>query len=192
MRKKSHVSENEGRGLSGLTVWFTGLSASGKTTLAISLQLFLRGKGISSVILDADVIRKSINSDLGYSIADREENNRRAAEIAKVINSSGVVAIGSFITPTEKIRENIKSIIGEERFILVYLDTPLEVCEKRDPKKLYYKARTGAIGEFSGISSVFEVPVRADFTIDGQKSVEENTIYLFSELRERLPRQLPT
>ncbi|MBE0676843.1 MAG: adenylyl-sulfate kinase [Bacteroidales bacterium] len=186
MKTKSLITNKKGRSRIGLTIWFTGLSASGKTTLALSLQSALLDAGISSVLLDADEIRKSINSDLGFSISDREENNRRAAEIAKVINSSGVVAIGSFITPTEKIRERIKTIIGVERFIMVYLDTPLEVCEKRDPKNLYRKARSGSISDFSGISSVFEIPKSPDFIVDGQKTVEENTLSLISGIKGRL------
>jgi adenylylsulfate kinase len=178
-----NITDNaSGESGKGITIWITGLSASGKSTLAASLKVALAEIGISSVLLDADVVRKSINSDLGYSLAEREENNRRAAEIAKIINNSGVIAIGAFISPTDKIREAIKKIISETRFILVYLDTPIEICEKRDVKQLYQKARTGTIKEFSGISSLFEPPSSPDIIIDGLNTVEDNTQLLLSHI----------
>ncbi|HJN06528.1 MAG TPA: adenylyl-sulfate kinase [Bacteroidales bacterium] len=167
----------------GTTIWFTGLSGSGKTTMANHLQKALLNKGISSVILDGDEVRKTINNDLGFSISDREENNRRIAEIAKIINKSGGITICAFITPTNKIRENIKHIIGDSNFILVFVDTPLETCEKRDKKSLYKKAKEGKVKNFSGITSIFEEPTNPDIILDGLKSVDENIEKLLIELK---------
>ncbi|MFK5856793.1 MAG: adenylyl-sulfate kinase [Bacteroidota bacterium] len=166
----------------GKTIWFTGFSASGKSSLALNIHKVLSSKGVSSVILDGDEVRKSLNSDLGYTTSDREENNRRAAHMAKIINNSGVIVIGAFITPTDKIRENIKQIIGADNFTLVYINTPLEVCEKRDIKSLYKKAREGKVKDFSGISSLFEEPSKSDIIIDGLKSIEENTNEILTKL----------
>lgn len=167
----------------GTTIWFTGLSGSGKTTMANHLQKALLSKGVPSVILDGDEVRKTINNDLGFTISDRAENNRRIAEIAKIINNSGVVAICAFITPTNKIRENIKRIIGANKFVLVFIDTPLKTCEKRDPKLLYKKAKEGKVKNFSGISSIFEKPTNPDIILDGLKSIDENIEKLLFELK---------
>lgn len=168
--------------MDGFTVWITGLSASGKSTLAGSLHSELKSKGIMSVILDADEIRHTLNSDLGYSIADREENNRRVGEIAKIINDSGVITICAFITPTDKIRRNLKSIIGADKFRLVFIDTPIEVCEKRDFKDLYKRARRGELKDFSGISSAFETPSDLFLKLDGLRTVAENRDELLGSL----------
>lgn len=166
----------------GIAVWFTGLSASGKSTLTVNLHKALLNKGIPSVILDGDEVRKSLNSDLGYSDSDREENNRRAAEIARIINSPGIVALCAFISPTNRIRESIKQIIGPGKFKLVYVDTPLEICEKRDKKSLYLKARGGKVKDFSGISQLFEKPSNPDIVLNGLKSVDENIVELLAKL----------
>ncbi len=165
-----------------VTIWFTGFSASGKSTLSVSLHKALLTKGVVSVILDGDEVRKSLNSDLGFSSADREENNRRAAEMAKIINNSGIVVIAAFITPTNIIRSNIKKIIGAKNFILVHINTPLKVCEQRDIKSLYKKARAGKVKDFSGISSLFELPDEAHVTINGLLPVAENTELLLRKL----------
>jgi len=164
------------------TIWFTGFSASGKSTLAINLHKALADKGIPSIILDGDEVRKSLNSDLGFSTSDREENNRRTAEMAKIINNSGIITLCAFITPTNKIRENIKQIVGVDKFKLVFIDTPLNICEKRDIKSLYKKAREGKVKQFSGISSLFERPTNPDVILNGLKSVNENTEELLFQL----------
>ena len=164
------------------TIWFTGFSASGKSTMALSLHKVLSDYGIPSVILDGDEVRKSLNSDLGYSTSDREENNRRTAEMAKIINKSGIITLCAFITPTNKIRENIKQIVGADKFKLVFIDTPLNICEERDIKSLYKKAREGKVKQFSGISSLFEIPENPDIILNGLKSVDENTEELFKQL----------
>ncbi len=164
------------------TIWFTGFSASGKSTMALNLHKVLSDNGIPSVILDGDEVRKSLNSDLGFSTSDREENNRRTAEMAKIINKSGIVTLCAFITPTNKIRENIKQIVGADKFKLVFIDTPLNICEERDIKSLYKKAREGKVKQFSGISSLFERPTDPVIILDGLKSVDENTAELLLQL----------
>jgi adenylylsulfate kinase len=166
----------------GITIWLTGLSGSGKTTLAYSLQKALLNEGIKSVVLDGDEIRQAINSDLNYSNNDREENNRRVAEIARILNKDGITCISALISPTNVIRRNVKKIIGGKRFILVYLDTPLHICEKRDKKLLYQNARAGNINEFTGISSIYEEPKKPDIKVDGLKSIDENIAFILSKL----------
>ncbi len=172
-------------GKSGTTIWFTGFSASGKTTMVTNLHRALLHINIQSVILDADEVRTTINNDLGFTISDREENNRRVAEIAKIINNSGVISLCAFITPTNKIRDSIRLIIGEDNFILVFLDTPLSTCEERDTKSLYKKAMEGKVKNFSGISSTFEIPSNPDIVLDGLQSVDENIEILLAELISR-------
>ncbi len=132
--------------------------------------------------MDGDEVRKTINNDLKFTTSDREENNRRAAEIAKIINNSGIIAICAFITPTDKIRNNIKQIIGTDSFKLIFVDTPFSLCEKRDQKSLYQKARDGKVKNFTGISSLFEKPANADIILDGQKSAEVNVKELLVKL----------
>lgn len=166
----------------GITIWITGLSGSGKTTLAYSLQQALLIDGIKSVVLDGDEIRQAINSDLNYGNNDREENNRRVAEIAKILNKNRITCISALISPTNVIRRNVKKIIGGKRFILVYLDTPLHICEKRDNKLLYQNARAGNISEFTGISSIYEEPKKPDIKVDGLKSTDENIAFILSKL----------
>jgi len=187
MATKDSSKPNKTTTTCGSTIWFTGFSASGKSTLASRLHRALSDNGIQSVILDGDEVRKTINNDLGYSIPDREENNRRVAEMAKIINNSGVITLCAFISPTNKIRENIKQIIGSDNFILVHVDTPIEICESRDSKSLYKKAKEGKVKDFSGISSLFENPENPDIRIDGKKSVDKNIDILLTRLKEIIP-----
>jgi len=142
----------------GKVFWFTGLSGSGKSTLAgfVERKLFL--EGFYTQVLDGDNVRSGLNKDLGFSMEDREENIRRIAEIAKLYLNSGIITLISFISPTQKSRDFAKEIIGSEDFHEVYINTPLEVCEKRDVKGLYKMARAGEIKDFSGISSPYEAP----------------------------------
>ncbi|RME60610.1 MAG: adenylyl-sulfate kinase, partial [Candidatus Dadabacteria bacterium] len=151
------------------TIWFSGLPASGKSTLARELEKKLFNLGYATYILDGDNVRLGINKDLGFSLKDREENIRRVAEIAKLFNQAGVIVLCSFVAPTEKIRQMACSIIGKDKFLEVYVNTPLEVCEKRDPKGLYKKAREGKIKDFTGISSPFEEPENPFLSIDTSK-----------------------
>ncbi len=160
----------------GIVIWMTGLSGSGKTTLAIGLEKYLHDNGHLAYLLDGDNVRTGINSDLGFSEKDRHENIRRIAEVSKLFASSGVITINSFVSPTEELRLLAKNIIGPADFNLVYVNTPLEVCEKRDTKGLYAKARKGEIKDFTGISAPFEEPKNADLVIDAGKSTYEECL----------------
>lgn len=145
--------------------WFTGLSGSGKSTIAEHFEKKLFSEGYFTQVLDGDNIRSGINSDLGFSLEDRKENIRRISEIAKLYTNSGIISLVSFISPTVAARANAKKIIGAENFIEVYINTPLEICEARDVKGLYKKARAGEIPDFSGISSPYEAPVNPEIEI---------------------------
>lgn len=154
--------------------WFTGLSGSGKSTIAQGVEQQLFQKGYFPQVLDGDNIRVGINNNLGFSLEDRQENIRRIAEIAKLYVNSGVVVICSFISPMQAIREMAREIIGPDDFYEVFIDTPLEECEKRDVKGLYAKARRGDIKGFTGIDSPYESPVRPFLRIPTiEMSVEE-------------------
>jgi adenylylsulfate kinase len=157
-----------------VAIWLTGLSGAGKTTLAIGLEKALFNKGFITKILDGDQLRSGINANLGFTDQDRQENIRRVAEISRLFVECGVICIDSFISPTELMRQTARQIIGSENFIEIYLKASLEVCEKRDPKGLYKSARKGEILNFTGIGSLYEVPVRPDLVIDTVKhSIEE-------------------
>jgi adenylylsulfate kinase len=147
-------------------IWFTGLSGSGKTTLATALENYLFEKGFMTQILDGDNIRSGINNNLGFSHDDRKENIRRIAEIARLFLNCGIIGICSFISPTEEVRKIARNIIGEDDFFEIYLSTPIQVCEERDVKGLYKKARAGEIKNFTGITAPFEIPQNARLTID--------------------------
>lgn len=148
------------------TLWFTGLSGAGKTTLAKNIDIELTKLGYKTVILDGDIIRCGLNSDLGYSVEDRAENIRRFAEVAKLFRQSGILNLVCAISPFEKDRVNAKAIAAEdERFIEIFVDCPIEECSKRDPKGLYKKALAGEIPEFTGISSPYERPLKPDIHI---------------------------
>ena len=146
-------------GQKGGVYWMTGLSGSGKSTIAIGLEKELLARGFHAVVLDGDNIRSGINSDLSFTVEDRTENIRRIAEITKLFASTGYITIASFISPTIEIREFAKLIIGVSDFHEVYINTPLEICEARDVKGLYKKARAGEIKNFTGIDSPYEAPV---------------------------------
>ena len=153
-------------GQRGLMVWMTGLSGSGKSTLAIALERELQRRGILCRILDGDNIRSGINNNLGFSPADRRENIRRIAEVAKLFVDTGIVTIAAFISPSEELRSMAAAIIGADDFFEVYVSTPLSVCEKRDVKGLYAKAPRGEIKDFTGVSAPFEAPQRPALSID--------------------------
>jgi adenylylsulfate kinase len=146
-------------------IWMTGLSGSGKTTIALALEKELFERGFLVQILDGDLVRSGINSNLRFSVDDRTENIRRIAEISKLFVGCGIITINCFISPTNSIRAMARNIIGAEDFIEVYMNSPLEVCEARDAKGLYAKARRGEIREFTGIDSPFDVPVRPDLEL---------------------------
>lgn len=157
----------------GVCIWFTGLSGSGKTTIAIALEKELNKKGLLTQILDGDNIRAGINNNLNFSDEDRIENIRRIAEVAKLFVNCGVITICCFVSPTEKIRSLAKSIIGEQDFFEVFVNTPIEVCEKRDVKGLYAKARKGEIKDFTGINAPFEAPLNPEIVLTEKIGVDE-------------------
>lgn len=153
-------------GQKGIMVWFTGLSGSGKSTVAIALERELHKRGILCRILDGDNIRSGINNNLGFTEADRIENIRRIAEVSKLFVDTGIVTIAAFISPNNDIRKMAADIIGKDDFIEVYVNTPLEVCEQRDVKGLYARARKGEVKNFTGISAPFEAPESPALTLD--------------------------
>ncbi len=168
VRSWSLVSAEERTGLlgqRGVTVWLTGLSASGKSTIAQQLEKRLIGQGRLCYILDGDNVRHGLNRDLGFSMDDRKENIRRIAEVAALMNDAGVIVVSAFISPYRLDRQSAREVIGDECFIEAFVDTPLEVCEARDPKGLYRKARAGEIRQFTGISDVYEPPQNAEITL---------------------------
>jgi adenylylsulfate kinase len=156
-------------------LWMTGLSGSGKSTIAIGVEKELYKKGYLTQILDGDNVRSGINTNLGFSEEDRIENIRRISEVSKLFLNCGVITINSFVSPTVAIREQAKNIIGAENFVEVFINAPLEICEKRDVKGLYKKARNGEIKDFTGIDAPFEEPVNADIEIrTAELSVEKS------------------
>jgi len=171
----------------GLVVWFTGLSGSGKSTVANALERRLFAEGRHTYLLDGDNLRLGINKDLGFTDADRVENIRRAAEVAKVLVDAGLIVLTALISPFRAERQMAREIIGAERFLEVYVATPLEVCERRDPKGLYRKARAGQIPNFTGINSPYEPPLAPDLVVDtSQMGAEEAAAAVEKALGERL------
>lgn len=167
-------------------IWLTGLSGSGKSTIANELSLKLQELGKLSYTLDGDNIRMGLNKDLGFSDVDRKENIRRIAEVAKLLSDAGLIVITSFISPFIEERKRAKEIIGEENFIEVFISTPLHVCENRDLKGLYKKARKGEIPMFTGIDSPYEEPINPDIIIYTDKfSALECALQIESYLVER-------
>jgi adenylylsulfate kinase len=159
----------------GKVVWLTGLSGAGKTTIANLLELELYKRGFVTQILDGDIIRSGINNNLGFSVDAREENIRRVAEVSKLFVHCGIICLNSFISPTKEIREKAKQIIGENNFIEVFVNTSLAVCEQRDIKGLYKKAREGKIKNFTGIDSPYEKPENPDLILNSdQMTIEES------------------
>ena len=152
--------------LKSVLVWFTGLSGSGKSTLANELDKLLFAENIDAYILDGDNMRRGLNSDLSFTDAHRKENIRRIGEVSSLFIDAGLVCIAAFISPFKEDRELAKRIVGEDRFIEIFVNTPIQVCEKRDVKGLYKKARNGEIKNFTGISSPFEEPENPTLSID--------------------------
>lgn len=174
-------------GHKGITIWLTGLSGAGKTTIAANVEKLLHKKRILTEVLDGDNIRSGINNNLGFSEEDREENIRRIAEVAKLFVNCGIVTLASFVSPTKKIRNKAKEIIGKENFIEVYIATSLEECENRDVKGLYKKARKGEIKHFTGIDAPYEAPENADIVIKTEnKTVEECSKELYNFILNKL------
>ena len=163
-------------------VWFTGLSGSGKSTIAIALERELHKRGLLCRILDGDNIRSGINNNLGFSPEDRVENISRIAEVGKLFVDTGVITIAAFISPNNELREMASAIIGKADFLEVYVSTPLPECERRDVKGLYAKARKGEIKEFTGVSAPFEAPERPDLSLDTSVLSVEQSVNRLLEL----------
>lgn len=163
-------------GQRGVMLWFTGLSGSGKSTVAIALERELQRRGLLCRILDGDNIRSGINSNLGFSAEDRRENIRRIAEVGKLFVDTGIITIAAFISPTEEIREMAQEIIGKDDFKEIYISTPLEECERRDVKGLYARARRGEVKNFTGISAPFEAPAHPALTLDTSRLPLEESV----------------
>jgi adenylyl-sulfate kinase len=168
-------------------IWFTGLSGSGKTTLATLLEEKLRKENFHCTLLDGDVIRRGLNKDLGFSDADRKENIRRIAEVSRLFIDSGVTVLSAFISPFEADRAMVREIIGKENIVEVFIDCPLEICERRDVKGLYKKARAGQLANFTGISSLYERPSNPEVTIaTNELSVDQSLELLMKEVFPKL------
>lgn len=169
-------------GQRGVMLWLTGLSGSGKSTIAIALERELHQRGLLCRILDGDNIRSGINNNLGFSAEDRVENIRRIAEIGKLFVDTGIITIAAFISPSNELRQMATRIIGEGDFLEIYVSTPLEECEKRDVKGLYAKARRGEIRNFTGISAPFEAPEHPVLSLDTSRLSLEESVNALLEL----------
>ena len=177
-------------GQTAKVIWLTGLSGSGKTTIAKEVERVLHQKGYITQMLDGDNIRTGINNNLGFSEEDRAENIRRIAEVSKLFLNCGIIAINCFVSPTNAIRNQAKAIVGEKDFVEVLVDTPLEVCEQRDTKGLYAKARAGEIKNFTGIDAPFEPPENASLIVstesrDIQESANEVINYILPLIKRK-------
>ncbi len=149
-----------------MTWWLTGLSGAGKTTLAEALAVVLRTQGYAVCVLDGDELRKGLSADLGFSFADREEQSRRVAELAHLLNSNGILAIVSLVSPSARGRALAREIIGQSNFVESYISTPLHICQERDPKGLYAKAKLDSAMQMTGVTAPYEAPARAECVID--------------------------
>lgn len=168
-------------------IWFTGLSGSGKSTLAVQLEAALHAQGFKTYLLDGDNIRSGLNKDLTFTDDARVENIRRISEVCKLFLDAGVVLLSAFISPFKADREQVKSIVGAENYIEVFVDAPLEICEQRDVKGLYKKARAGEVKNFTGISSPYEKPANPDIVIATDKmSVEQSIDVLMKSITPKI------
>ena len=168
-------------------IWFTGLSGSGKSTIANAVEKHLFSQGICTYVLDGDNIRQGLNKDLSFSADDRTENIRRIAEVANLMIDAGIVVIASFISPYHQNRENVRQIVGTDNYIEVFVNAPVEVCETRDVKGLYKKARAGEIQDFTGISAPYEVPLSPDIEINTDKlNVEQAVKLVLDKIESKL------
>ena len=186
---ESHISRDERLKMLGhgaATVWLTGLSGSGKSTVALEVERKLVGDGISAYVLDGDNVRHGLNSNLGFSPEDRTENIRRIGEVAKLFNDAGVIVLTAFISPYREDRDRVRSSLPDGEFLEVWVDCPLEECERRDVKGLYRKARAGEIPEFTGISAPYEAPSEPELVLNTAEQSEGDCAQRVIELlRER-------
>ncbi len=189
-RMLARQDKEELLGQHSVMIWFTGLSGSGKSTIAIALERELHKRGLLCRILDGDNIRSGINNNLGFTETDRVENIRRIAEVSKLFIDAGVITIAAFISPNNDIREMAATIIGEEDFLEIYVSTPIEECERRDVKGLYAKARKGEITNFTGISAPFEAPDHPALMLDTSiLSLEESVNKLLALILPRIQKK---
>ncbi len=180
----TQAQREQHHGHRGAVLWFTGLSGSGKSTVAGALEVALSQLGVSTYLLDGDNVRHGLCSDLGFSDADRKENIRRVGEVARLMVDAGLVVLTAFISPHRAERQMVRERLGEKQFIEVFVDTPLAVCESRDPKGLYKKARAGELRNFTGIDAVYEAPESPEIHLDGQQLVTNLTSQLLDLLRK--------
>jgi len=166
------VDRAERFGHGARTVWFTGLSGSGKSTLAFALEQALHARGVASYVLDGDNIRFGLNRDLGFAPEDRTENIRRIGEVCRLFQDAGLVVLTAFVSPYRADRDAVRELHEGATFIEVFVDTPVEVCEQRDPKGLYKKARAGEITNFTGIDAPYEPPIDPDIRVDTTQPLE--------------------
>ncbi|CDG46829.1 adenylyl-sulfate kinase [Serratia symbiotica] len=181
----TRVDRETCNGHKGALLWFTGLSGSGKSTVAGALEQALHALGISTYLLDGDNVRHGLCGDLGFSDDDRRENIRRVGEVAKLMVDAGLVVLTAFISPHRDERQKIREMFDVASFIEVFVDTPLAICEARDPKGLYKKARAGKLRSFTGIDAVFEAPQQPDIRLDGQQLVTNSIAQLLYVLRDK-------
>ncbi len=177
--QEGHTARHERQKLLGqlpLTIWLTGLSAAGKSTLGFLLERQLIDAGHPCYVLDGDNVRHGLSRDLGFSDSDRTENIRRIAEVARLMNDAGLIVITAFISPLRSDREMARAIIGDEQYREVYVSTSIEVCESRDPKGLYKKARAGLVKDFTGISAPYETPLSPTLTLDTGVMTQEASL----------------
>lgn len=166
-------------------IWFTGLSGSGKSTISVALEKALFEEGKHSYRLDGDNVRHGLNKNLGFSPEDRKENIRRIGEVSKLLVDAGTIAITAFISPYREDRDEVRDILEDGEFIEVYTECSVEECEKRDPKGLYEKARSGEIKEFTGISAPYEAPKHSEITINTEtQSIDESVEHILNYLKE--------
>lgn len=170
-------------GHKGVVLWFTGLSGSGKSTVAGALEQALHALGVSTYLLDGDNVRHGLCRDLGFSDDDRRENIRRVGEVAKLMVDAGLVVLTAFISPHRAERNRVRELLGKDQFIEVFVDTPLAICEMRDPKGLYKKARAGELKNFTGIDSDYQSPQAPDVHLDGEQLVTHLVAQLLDVLR---------
>ncbi|WP_281213291.1 adenylyl-sulfate kinase [Shewanella insulae] len=170
----THAEREQTNGHKGAVLWFTGLSGSGKSTVANAVDRLLHDKGCNTYVLDGDNVRHGLNGDLGFSDEDRVENIRRIGEVAKLFVDAGTLVSTAFISPFSADRQLVRDLVSAHQFVEVFIDTPLEVCEQRDPKGLYKKARAGAIKHFTGIDSAYEAPVSPEVHVKtAEQTIEQ-------------------
>ena len=174
-------------GHGAVTVWLTGLPGSGKSTLAHAAEALLAAEGVLAYVLDGDNLRFGLNSDLGFSPEDRAENIRRAGEVAALLRDAGAVVLASFVSPYRRDRDRVRSLHPDGSFVEVFVDAPLSVCEQRDPKGLYARARSGAIAEVTGVSAPYEAPTDPEMRIDTSATdVETASAAVVAEVLRRV------